>query len=286
MKKSGLKKVFKIIGFLLFIGVIVLIALFLHLIKPKTDEQIITKFRGEAFRPFIHYIDYKNYKVRVIKMQEILDTILPTLVFVHGSPGSSLDFKKYLVDADLNARANIITYDRIGYDFYNAGEVLNSIDEEVLVLHQILQDLEEENIILVGYSYGGTIVMASPKKVKNKIVLAAAVQGELEPMFWALNLYKWNFTRPLIPKTMQAAAREKLKHITELPTYENRWNLSQANVISIHGTSDRIVPFQNSLFLATKIDKEKFRLIPIDKGNHALIWTNFDFIKNEILKTL
>lgn len=286
MKIRWLKKVLIFVGLGLLVIFIVLIVLFYQFAKPNTDEQIVKKLSNEIIQPVISFIDYDGKKVRIIKMQEVIDTTLPTLVFVHGSPGSSLDFKKYLVDVELNTKTNIIAYDRIGYGCENTGDVLNSITEEVHVLNKMLESINPNKIILIGYSYGGTVVMASQKKYKKKIVLAAAVKGDLEPMFWVLNLFKWETTRPLIPKIIQAAAKEKLKHVTELPNFENIWNTSETKVISIHGTTDMIVPFQNSLYLKTTLDTEKFDLISIENGSHALVWTEFNLIKNVILKAL
>jgi pimeloyl-ACP methyl ester carboxylesterase len=286
MKKKWIKLGLKIIGIAIIVLILIASFFIYRFTTPKTDQAIIDKFVNTDLQPTLDYVYYNNKKVRLIKMQKEIDTSLTTLILVHGSPGSLMDFKRYLKNIELNKRANIIAYDRIGYGNNNIGEVLNSVEKEVDVLHKIIEDLDSEKIVLVGYSYGGTIVMASPKKYKKKIILAAAVRGDLEPIFWLLNVYKWDFTRPLIPKTIQAAAQEKLKHVIELPNYENQWNISDSNVLSIHGTTDRIVPFQNSLFLERILDKDKFKLLPIEEGNHALIWNQFDLINSELLKSL
>jgi len=284
--KNWFKKILKIVGILLLLVIISFSILFYRIFRPLSDEEILEKFETESVQPTISYIDYKGKKVRVVHMQKVIDTTLATLVFVHGSPGSLMDFKRYLKDEDLNKKANIISYDRVGYGENNRGEILNSIEEEVELLHKIIENLNPDKLILIGYSYGGTTVLASPKKINQKMLLAAAVKGDLEPMFWALNLYKWKLTRPFVPKIFQAATQEKLRHIKELKTFEKVWNQSDAKVISIHGSLDRIVPYENSLFLTNIFDKDKFTLITLEKGTHSLIWTNFEIIKNEILKVI
>ena len=286
MKKARWKKFFKIAGIVLLLFLVVLVVLFYQFTKPNTTTQILEKLSSDRLYPAIRNIDYKNKNVRVIEMQKAIDTTLPILVFIHGSPGSSMDFKKYLLDAGLYQKANIITYDRIGYGDENTGEVLNSISAELEVLEGVLKNWDPKKIVLVGYSYGATIVMAATKNYKQKIALAPSVRGDLEPMFWALKLYDWEITRGLIPDIFQAATKEKLKHITELPNLEKQWNKSDSKVMVIHGTSDKIVPYQNSLFLEKIMDKDKFQLISLENGTHALVWTEFEFIKNEILKTL
>jgi len=284
MKKNWKIIFMKVVGASLLILVLIFSIGIFQFSKRKSDKKIIKTFQKESAQVFIKHINFKTKDIRVLTMQKELDTTLSTLVFVHGSPGAALDFKKYLVDKALNKAYNIIAYDRIGYSDVATGEVLNSVADEVKVLDEVIKNIEANKIVLIGYSYGGTIVLASTKNFKKKIILAGAVKGDLEPMFWALNIYKWKLTRPLVPKVFQAASKEKLEHVTELPYYENKWNISEASILSIHGKKDRIVPFENSLFLQEKIDKNKFNLIAIDKGNHSLVWTNFELIKNEILK--
>jgi pimeloyl-ACP methyl ester carboxylesterase len=71
-----------------------------------------------------------------------------------------------------------------------------------------------------------------------------------------------------------------------LDDYEKKWGLSPAPVLSIHGKEDAIVPYQNSLFLESLFGVDQFQLISLEKGNHSLIWTNFDLIKSELIKSI
>lgn len=284
MKRNWKRKIMKIIGItILFLGLLFSFGIY-QFSKRKSDEKIIKILEKDDAQVFIRHLTYNNKDIRILEMQKTLDTVLPVLVFVHGSPGSALDFKKYLVDKALNKKYNILAYDRIGYGDVATGEVLNSLREQVEALHEVIREIPSEDIVLVAYSYGGTIAMASDKPYKKKIILAGAVKGDLEPAFWALNLYEWPLTRPLMPKVFQGASQEKLQHISELMQFEDQWNVSEAAVLSIHGKKDRIVPFENALFLEDKMDENKFSLLSLEEGNHALVWTEFELIKNEILK--
>ena len=286
MKRNWIRKAFKITG-VIFMALIAIVGyLTYRFTNPDTDQEIKDQFEGEAHKPYISYENFKGIQVRVISMQEHLDEELPTLVLVHGSPGSAMDFKKYLKSEALNKIANIMTYDRIGYGQNNTGEVLPSITEEVELLHHVMRNLDEKKIVLAGYSYGGTVIMASTGTFKKKIALAASVRGDLEPMFWVLNLYKYGLSRSLMPNVFKAASSEKLRHVEELPAYEHQWNVSKSQVLSIHGKRDRIVPYENSLFLQSLFDPQKFSLITLEKGNHTLIWTNFDLIEAALVKSL
>ena len=286
MNQRLIRKILKIIGWTLLVLVIILVYLIYAFTSPSSDAEILEKFEGDSIQPIISYEVFKDKQVRVIAMQKEIDSLLPILFFVHGSPGSSMDFRRYLSDPVLNSLANIISYDRIGYGPERTGEVLNTLQEEVDLLHQLLKGMDVSKVVLVGYSYGGTVVMASDLDYKKKIALAASVKGDLEPMFWAMNLYSWKLTRPLIPKVFRGASIEKFRHVTELGQYEKRWNVSKSKVLSIHGKEDFIVPFENSIYLQQLLGKSKFSLIPLEEGNHSLIWTNFDLIKIELIKSL
>lgn len=281
-----IKRILKILGGIFAILLITFYLLVHSFINPKSDEKILAKFEELDRFPELSYIDFNGEKVRRIQMKPILDTLLPTLVFVHGSPGSFMDFKRYLADSALNNHANIIAYDRIGYGVNNKGKVLNSLEEEKAVLDKVLEDVKLSKVILIGYSYGGTLIMASDKNYKRKVALAPSVRGDLEPMFWLMNLTLWKLSRPFVPKVLLAASSEKFRHVDELPDFEDRWNKSGSRVLAIHGEKDKIVPFENSVYLKNIFEREKFVLIPIKRGNHSLIWTNFDLIKDEIIKSL
>jgi len=280
--KKILKVVSIVIG-ILFIGLLVTAHI---LLKPASDEKITEKLSTGIAQPYIFKKEFKGFEYRLVSMQKELDTMLPTLVFVHGSPGSPLDYKRYLNDSCLNRKANLITYERVGYGLKNLGNVQGNLAFELELLHDLIKDIPEEKVILAGYSYGGSVILASNKKYKYKISMASAVVGEYEPMFGVLNFYKWKLTRPLVPPMLRAAAKEKYAHLIDLPKYKKKWNMSPSKVVNIHGDKDFIVPFKNSKFLELTIDADKFTMVIIKGGGHDLIWTNFDLIKSEILKTL
>lgn len=285
MKTNWIRKVFKIAGWTLLVLIVILAYLLYRFTSPSSDLDIVEKFKGENHQPYISYENFKGHKVRVIKMQEEIDKTLPVIFFVHGSPGSAMDFQRYLKSEELNKASNLITYDRVGYGQFETGEVLSSLEEEVELLHELLSGLDTKKVILAGYSYGGTVAMASAKTYKKKIALAAAVRGDLEPMFWAIKLYQWSLTRPLVPRVFRGATIEKLRHVHELPAYADQWTKSRSQVLSIHGKEDFIVPFENSIYLDSLFNDKKFSLLALEKGDHSLIWTDYKLIKEALLKS-
>jgi len=210
----------KIIGAIIVLALIVLIILFYRFSTPKSDKKIRKEFAELGVDVFIKQRQFQNFKYRVLRTNKQIDTTLPTVVFVHGSIGSAMDFKNYLSDSILNMKANLISYDRIGYGVNQTGNVLESIAFEVEVLEEITKNLNEKETILVGYSYGGPIVLGSKRNYKKIVLLAPAVYSEVEPMPWGLNIYKWKATRWLLPAVWRAASKEKLSHKKDLQKFE------------------------------------------------------------------
>jgi len=280
------KKILKIVGIIFIVLLVAVYVLFVNFSKRKSNDAIIADFKEDFYQPNIKTNTYKDFTYRVVSMQKEIDITLPTLVFVHGAPGSSLDFKKYLADSLLNTKANMISYDRIGYNFEDKYLAQKSIKFDVEILNDVVKSLQKENTILVGYSYGGPIVLAVKEKYKKVLLLAPAVYSKVEPMPWMLNFYKWKLTKWLVPAIWESASEEKMNHKEELQKFENNWTDNPSSIISIHGNTDGIVPYENSLFIEKQFPKEQFELLTINDAGHGLVWSNFDFIRLQFLKNL
>lgn len=280
------KKVLKIITILIIVLFGALIIFFYRFSTPKSDSKIEKDFLKNETEVYIKHASFKNFKYRIIETQKVIDTMLPTIVFVHGSIGAAFDFKKYLQNAALNKRANLISYDRVGYGIEQTGNVQESIAFEAEMLDSLLQKVDTKNIILVGYSYGGPIALASKKTHKKIILLAPAVYSKVEPMPWLLNVYKWTLTKWMLPEIWKAASKEKLTHKVDLQNFEDSWVKNPTKIISIHGNEDWIVPFENSLYLKEIFPPQQFDLVTLNGAGHGLVWSHFNEIKSILLQQL
>lgn len=284
--KKRITKIFKIVGVLLLLLFIILVVLFYRFSSPKSDEVIQQDFAKKGVEVFINQQEFNEFKYRVLATQKVIDTTLPTIFFIHGAIGSASDFKNYLVDENLNDKANLLAYDRVGYGLYQTGNAQASIAFEIELLKDLIKTLDKQKTIVVGYSYGGPIALGIKEELKKIVLLAPAVYSKVEPMPWALNLYQWNTTRWLMPKAWQAASKEKISHIEDLKLFESEWNTSSNEIISIHGNADWIVPYENSLYLEEHFSSNQFELVTLKDAGHGLVWTHFNEIKNILLQQL
>lgn len=276
--KKILKIIFGIV-LLLFIGLYIA---FYQYTKPKSDEVIVEELTTSLVSPIIDKEIFRGLEYRKVTMKQ--DASLPTIIFIHGTIGSALDFKSYLTDSLLLSKANMIAYDRVGYNYKDVNNVQESIAFEAEMLDKIIDTTK--NVILVGYSYGGPIALATKKSVRKIVLLAPAVYNKVEPMPWMINLYKWRLTRWLVPPVWKQASREKISHSKDLKNFDKTWHQTTNEVISIHGNADWIVPYENSLYLQRLFPKQQFSLVTIDKVSHELVWSHDTRIKQELLKLL
>ena len=278
------KKILKIIFWILFVLSLCLYLLFYWFTSPKSDEKVRESYLESGVDITLSYDTYKEFRFR--KIESIKDTTLPTLVFVHGTIGSVMDFKSYFADSLLSEKVNMIAYDRVGYNYNDTNPVQESIGFERDLLESLIKEIPREKVILVGYSYGGPIALASQKKIKKTILLAPAVYSKVEPMPGMLSVYKWKFTRWLVPPIWKQASKEKMSHPKNLEEFENTWNLNPNKILSIHGKPDWIVPYSNSEYLQKIFPKKQFELVTLSEANHDLIWSHFKEIRNLLLKQL
>ena len=278
------KKILKISTTVLVVLLIAVYMLFVNFSSPKSDDEIQEVFADVGVGLFVAKNIFSGFKYRTVSVQKTIDTSKTTLIFVHGAIGSAVDFKNYMTDSLLRLKFNMVSYDRVGYNYNDETLAQKSLKFEVDVLTDFSKNLNPKKTILVGYSYGGPIVLAMKEKYKHIVLLAPAAYSIVEPMPFMLNFYKWKLTRWLVPHVWKSASLEKMTHKSELQKYELNWKICPSDIIAIHGNSDGIAPYENSLFLQEQFPEKQFELRTINDAGHSLVWSNFDFIKKEFLK--
>ena len=272
---------------LLFLSILLFSSCFRLRVSDRKTSKKFQKQKAEVnFKR--HSLVSVKYPVRVVSGK--FDSLQNAAIFfVHGAPGSSDNYYKYLKDSILLSKANLYSIDRPGYGFSNFGKAETSIVKQAEVTAEILNSLPEENIIVVGHSYGGPIAayasLISPK-IKNVIMLAPAIDPSNEKIFWIAYLAKWKLTKWMIPGAMGVAGDEKFTHVSELEKIKNDWEKIKVPVLHIHGTKDIVVPFENLSFSVKKFNPQYLDTIVLQKENHFLPWKRYDLVKQELIKML
>jgi len=273
--------------FLFFLLSTILISCFRFRTSDKKTYKI---FKEKEAKVTIkrHDLQTVDYPIRVVSGAIDVKKDI-AIFFVHGAPGASDNYYRYLRDSLLLSKANLYSIDRPGYGFSNFGKPETSIETQTKVVAEIIDSLPEQKIIVLGHSFGGPIAAYSSlftPKVKSVLMLAPAIDPENEKIFWIAKFAKWKLTKWTVPGAMGVAGDEKFSHVAELEKLQNFWKKVKVPVIHIHGTKDVVVPFENLQFSTRVFNPQYLDTIVLKGENHFLPWDRYRLVRKELLKLL
>ena len=217
------------------------------------------------------------------------DATKPTLLFIHGSPGSWDAYKTYLSDLDLQKKYRLIAIDRPGFGYSNFGEAEDLQTQADLILPFIQSKNNKQPLTLIGHSMGGPVAVKlatkHPELFQNLIILAGAIDPKAEnPENWRPVL----MSKPikyLIPGAFRPSNEELWWLKEDLKIMLPDLDKITSNVIIIHGTEDSLVPFSNVAFMEKEfINATKIETIPIEKADHFIPWSHYEIIKKSLMR--
>jgi pimeloyl-ACP methyl ester carboxylesterase len=244
---------------------------------------------------------YRVFKAKVIPLS-IYDTVinthhlhyavcgedtLPTLVFIHGSPGSWMNYMHYMWDSSMRKKFRIVAIDRPGFGYSDFGKALH-LQEQCKIIMPVLQKLKTTKpMFLVGHSMGGPIVVklaADNPSLFNTIILVAGsidVNQEkketwrkimnVKPFYWAL------------PGAFAPSNTELLYLKKDLVPLQNDFKNIGCKVIFVHGDKDTWVPIENIAYgKKLMINALSITVDTLHNADHQIPWKNRD----ELLKLL
>ncbi|PQJ32040.1 alpha/beta hydrolase [Nonlabens arenilitoris] len=243
------------------------------------DDAIYSAFAKADLPTTISYvkIDSMDLKVRV---QSVTQTkTIYNIVFLHGSPSSLTAWQAYLKDSLLHGTVNLHAVDRPGYGYSDFGKEMTSIDTQTKVISEVIDQLNLENVIAVGTSYGGPVAARLPKEndqIKAVVMVSPAIDPDHEKRVWQSDFTQWWLTRWLVPTGYRVAGDEKTVHAQELAAIEKDWSQINVPVLHIHGDSDELVPYINVDYSKTVFSNVE--VITIPNLGHEIAWKRPDLV--------
>lgn len=212
----------------------------------------------------------------------------PTLLFIHGSPGSWDAFKEYLKDSLLLQKYRMIAIDRPGFGYSNFGKAQN-IEEQTQQIQSFIQSIRNEfPLVLIGHSMGGPVITnlatQHPEDFSHLLILAGAIDPSAEtPEKWR-PIIKAFPLRFLIPGALRPANDELWWLKNDLKTLQVNLKKITSKTIIIHGMKDQLVPHSNVKFIQDQFTNAKsIQTISIPEANHFIPWTHYKIIKEALL---
>ena len=214
---------------------------------------------------------------------------LPTLFFVHGSPGSWDAFSRYLKDKDLLSKYRMISIDRPGFGDSEFGKAKNLEEQSKLISPLLVYFKNNKPVYVIGHSLGGPmairLVADNPDYFSGIILLAGSVDpGEEKPEKWRPVLYKTPF-KFFVPGAFRPSNQELWYLKNDLKILKNDFPKITCPVWIIHGDKDDLVPVGNAAFAKQMlVHAKKVETTILPGANHFIPWQHYEEIKGVLMK--
>jgi pimeloyl-ACP methyl ester carboxylesterase len=152
-----------------------------------SDKKVAEYFANRPIRPTFGAIQVGDSSIHYARIGV---NTMPTVMFVHGSPGSWDAFISFFADSSLYNHAQLISVDRPGFGKSDSGKPERSLQAQaadiapLLQLSQSFQTGSQQRPILVVHSMGGPvaarIAMDYPNEVGGLILVAPSIDPALE----------------------------------------------------------------------------------------------------------
>ena len=112
------------------------------------------------------------------------------VVLIHGNPGSYHDYTHAVVGR-LSQSYYVVAFDRPGHGYSGRQDsVQPTVEVQALIIRDALQKLSLEKPVLVGHSWGGSLVLAAAvaygKDLAGIVLLAPAAYPNISIEWWSL----------------------------------------------------------------------------------------------------
>ncbi len=213
----------------------------------------------------------------------------PTLLFVHGTPGSWDAFQNYLMDTALLQHYRIISIDRPGFGYSDFGNAMNLSAQTDIISGWMDSVNNKKPFIIIGHSLGGPLVVklaaARPEYTKAIVILAGSLDPAAEnPERWRPVLFKTplNF---LVPGALRPSNKELWYLKTDLKEMVVDYEKIACPVYILHGTKDMLVPYSNVAYAKKMFTKSTMVTVTtFEKENHFIVWTREKEITDLLMK--
>lgn len=250
-----------------------------------TDDKEIHRFAKKGI-PLIP----GSYRVNGLSIHYVrtgLDT-LPTLIFVHGTPGSWTAFRDYLSDPALLFHFRLISVDRPGFGDSDYGNAY-TLAEQSILLRPLFTEIDNgKQVFLVGHSLGGPLVvkMAAdyPEQVQGIMLISASVDPALEPEEDWRKAFATTPLQSLMPGAFRQSNAELYSFKQEIHELRNEFPRVQADVSIVHGDRDTWVPPGNAAYARTNLTHARsIHTLIIPGGTHFIPGTHREDIVRELI---
>ncbi|RYG41318.1 MAG: alpha/beta hydrolase [Chitinophagaceae bacterium] len=204
---------------------------------------------------------------------------LPTLVFIHGSPGSWSNYRACMWDSALLKKYRMVSIDRPGFGYSEFGDVLH-LDDQALTILPIIKSLQNgKPISIFGHSMGAPVavrIAAYAPALVDRLILAGAPLdvNQESPETWRKVMDK-GALKLLLPGAFAPSNKELLYLKTDLVGLQREFSKITCRVNFYHGDKDSWVPIGNIAFgISLMTNARSVQSDTLKGAGHLIPWEN------------
>jgi pimeloyl-ACP methyl ester carboxylesterase len=214
---------------------------------------------------------------------------LPTIIFIHGSPGSWNAFTQYMKDKELLSKYRMISVDRPGFGNSDFGKAAPLKEQSALISPLFNEWKNGKPTYLVGHSLGGPLIIQlyadNPGLVSGLVLLAASVDPAEEKKESWRYIMDGALMRYFMPGAFRPSNRELIFFKKDVYALQDKFAAVKAKVYIVHGSKDTFVPPGNAVYAAKKlVNAASVETTIIPGAGHFIPWQHYDTIKKVLMK--
>ncbi len=213
---------------------------------------------------------------------------LPTLVFIHGSPGSWMNYIKFMCDSALRTKFKMVAIDRPGFGFSNFGQAYHLTEQSNLILPILKKIKGDRPMFLMGHSMGGPVIVKlasdAPGLFTTIVLVAGSIDASQEKKeLWRIVMNKKPLNY-LMPGAFAPSNKELLLLKNDLILLQDDFKKVTTNVVFVHGDKDTWVPIQNIAFgKKMMVNAASIKTDTLPNADHQIPWKNYNQLKQILL---
>jgi pimeloyl-ACP methyl ester carboxylesterase len=176
------------------------------------------------------------------------------VLFVHGSPGSAVDWMPFLSASPEGQRR--LAVDRPGFGESGPNGHVISLSEQAEQIASVLE-AAAERVVVVGSSFGGPVALRLaadyPRLVSGVLLVGGAADPQHERIHPAQRLAAAPGIAAMLPRHLAQANAELMALREELEMLAGDLGRIPAPVTILHGLEDTLVPVENVTYLAERL---------------------------------
>ena len=231
--------------------------------NPDVSQEYI---HSDGFQ--LHYRQMGNAKKAVV-------------VWIHGTPGNWTDGAYLYRDKSFISNVKLVLIDRPGWgesQYQAKPRLVTSFKEIGKLIHPLLEKLKQDHpetpLVLLGFSWGGSLVpsiaLDYPGLVDGVLVLSGGLDPELTRPRWYNKLAKTWFVNAAIGDALRMANVEMYALSPELAQLSQRLpKLSQPTIV-VQGNKDKLVDPNNADFAENILPVRQAQIVRLEDQGHLL----------------